>query len=83
MKKMKIGVVGLGNISDIYLKNIALFDNIETYACADLLRDRAEEKAAQYRCKAMSTEELIADPAVDIVLNLTLPAAHCEISLKA
>jgi len=83
METMKVGVVGLGNISDIYLKNIALFDNIESYACADLMPERAEEKAALYGCRAITTDELMADPAVDIVLNLTLPAAHCEVSLKA
>jgi len=83
MEPMRVGVVGLGNISDIYFKNIALFDNIETYACAAPRPDKVREKAEAYGCRAMTVDELMADPAVEIVLNLTTPAAHREISLRA
>ncbi len=83
MKTVKIGIIGCGNICDIYFKNIAKFENIEACACADLVMDRAKEKAGAYGCKAMSVDEIIRDPEVEVILNLTIPQAHHEISMKA
>ena len=83
MKPVKIGVIGCGNISDIYFQNISRFNNIEVTAIADMIDQRAEEKAKQYGGRAMTVEELLKDPEVEIVLNLTIPAAHYEIDIKA
>jgi predicted dehydrogenase len=85
MAKAKVGVIGCGNISDVYLKNIAsLFDNLEVVAVADLDTDRAKAKASQHGiAKACGVEELLADPAIEVVLNLTTPEAHAEICLAA
>lgn len=83
MKVKRIGVVGCGNISEIYFQNIAKFDNIEVTAIADMMPERAQEKAKQYGGTAMSVEELMACPDVDIVLNLTNPAGHYDIDMKA
>ncbi len=80
---MKIGVVGCGNISDIYFTNINRFDNLEVTAIADAMPERAKEKAEQYGGMAMSVDELMACSDVDIVLNLTNPAFHYEIDMKA
>ena len=81
---VKIGVVGAGKISGIYLQNGALFDDLEIVACADLLVERAEEQARAYGVpKACGPEELLADPEVEVVLNLTVPAVHAEVSLAA
>lgn len=83
MRVMKIGVVGCGNISDVYFQNIAKFDNLEVSAIADLFPERAQEKAEKYGGRAMTVDELVNDPDVDIVLNLTNPSGHYEIDMKA
>jgi predicted dehydrogenase len=81
---MRIGIVGCGNISGIYLENLLRFAGVEVVACADLDVERAREKAARYGIPvACGVEELLADPDVDLVLNLTPPRAHAAISLAA
>lgn len=80
----KVGVIGVGKISGIYLENGAVFDDVEIVACADIVPERAEAQAAAYGVpKAYGPEELLADPEVEIVLNLTVPAVHAEVSLAA
>ena len=82
--KVKVGLIGCGAISGIYLKNAPRFGNIEIVACADLLLDRAQAKAAEYNIpKACSVDELLADPEIEIVLNLTTPAGHASIGKAA
>ena len=84
MKTTKIGIVGCGNISGIYLEAGRVFDILEIVACADLLPERASAKAAEYHVpKACSVEELLADPEIEIVVNLTIPRAHAEVALAA
>lgn len=80
----KVGVVGCGNISDIYLENARALDAIEIVACADLVAQRAADKAAQHRLpRACTVDDLLADPEIAIVLNLTTPDAHASIALAA
>jgi predicted dehydrogenase len=82
--KVKVGIIGCGAISGIYLKNAPRFGNIEIAACADLVIERAQEKAAEYGIpKACTPEELLADPEIEIVLNLTIPNAHASIGFAA
>ena len=83
MKKTGIGIVGCGMISDTYFKAAERFHNIKVVACSDAMISRAEEKAAAYNCRAMTTEALINDPDVEIVLNLTPPKMHCAILTAA
>src|SRR5919202_2265521 len=81
---VKVGVIGCGKISGIYLQNGAIFDDIEIVACSDLVLERAEAQAEAYGVpKACSPEELLADEEVEIVLNLTIPVVHAEVSLAA
>ncbi len=81
---VKVGIVGCGTISGIYLKNARWLSAIEVAACADLFVERAEARAAEYGVpKACSVAELLADPTIEIVLNLTIPNAHAEIALAA
>lgn len=84
MKTTKIGVVGCGNICGIYFQNATkTFDILEVKACADLLEERAKAKADEIGCAAMTVEELLTDPEIEIVLNLTIPKAHAEVAFKA
>ncbi len=83
MKRTGIGIVGCGMISGAYFKAASRFRNIQVVACCDTLLERAEEKATEFNCKAVSYQELLNDPAVEIVLNLTPPAAHCQVLTDA
>ncbi len=84
MKPVKIGIIGCGNISDIYFQNGKLFDGIDIVACADLLPERAKEKAKKHSIpKACSAKKLIEDKSIEIVVNLTIPKAHGEVALAA
>ncbi|WZH38381.1 MAG: Gfo/Idh/MocA family oxidoreductase [Microbacterium enclense] len=79
-----IGIVGLGVISAQYLATLGDHPDVRIVATADLDRSRAEEMAGRVEgCRALSVDELVADPAVDTVLNLTIPAAHAEVALAA
>ncbi|MHC4592788.1 MAG: Gfo/Idh/MocA family protein [Planctomycetota bacterium] len=82
---VKVGVVGCGDISGIYLKNMTqVFSVLDPVACSDLLMDRAEAAAQEFGLqKACTTEELLADSDIDIVVNLTPPLAHAEVALAA
>lgn len=85
MKRMKVGVIGCGMISEIYLKNMTeRFDVLEVAACADQNADAAAARARQFGVpKACGVAELIADPEIAIVVNLTVPKAHGELTMAA
>lgn len=81
---LRVGIVGCGNISGIYFQNLGRYRSTEVVACADLDLGRAQETAAKHGLqKALSTEQLLADPDVDLVLNLTIPNAHASVALAA
>ena len=83
MKKTGIGIVGCGMISGAYFKAAPRFRNITIAGCCDTIAAKAEEKAAEFNSKAMSYEELINCPEVEIVLNLTPPKMHCKVLTDA
>ncbi|MEM2144300.1 MAG: Gfo/Idh/MocA family oxidoreductase [Candidatus Jordarchaeaceae archaeon] len=84
MSKIKIGIVGCGNISGVYLGVCKNFEDIEIIACSDIIMERAIARAKEFGVpKACTVEELMADPEIEIVLNLTTPLAHAEVALKA
>ena len=70
----RVGVLGCGVISRQYAENAKAFDSFELVSCADLDRSQAEALAEAHDLKVASVEELIGDPSIDIVLNLTPPA---------
>ena len=79
----QVGIVGCGVISDHYATNAAAFPSFDFVACADLNRAYAEKLAADHSHECVSVDELISDPAIDIVLNITPPVAHFEITRQA
>jgi predicted dehydrogenase len=84
MHPTKVGIIGCGNISGAYFEAGNTFDVLDIVACADIIHDRARAKATEYHIpKACSVEELLADPEIEIVVNLTIPKAHAEIGLAA
>ncbi|HEY9075853.1 MAG TPA: Gfo/Idh/MocA family oxidoreductase [Anaerolineaceae bacterium] len=83
-ERVKIGIVGCGNISGIYLKMSKTFPILDVAAVADKIPERAQAKAAEYGiARACTTAELLADPEIEIVVNLTTPDAHAEVALAA
>lgn len=83
-KAVAVGVIGCGNISGIYLENGKVFEAFDIVAVADIDMERASAKAAQYDIpKACSVADLLADPEIEIVINLTIPAAHAEVAMQA
>lgn len=84
---MNIGMVGVGCISGIYLKNLheVFNDSLCLVAVCDLIRERAEKAKEEYGVPKIydTMEELFADPEIDIVLNLTRPYQHYEVSKAA
>ncbi len=83
MSALGVGVIGCGVISEIYLKNAHLFPQIEMRAVADLRPDAARARAEQFGVDAQTPEALLARDDIDIVLNLTIPAAHADVGLAA
>lgn len=80
---LRVGVMGCGNISTTYFRLMPLFKHAEITACADLSMALAEQRAKEFGIVAMSPAQLLASPDIDIVLNLTIPAAHYKVSLAA
>ena len=78
-----VGVVGCGYISAKYLENIQQLSSLRLVACADLDAARAEAKAAQFGVKALPLDGLLADPSIELVLNLTVPRAHADVAWMA
>ena len=84
METIKIGIVGCGNISAAYLRTAQTFRILEAVACADMIPSRAAARAEEFGVpKAPAVEALLADPDVQIVVNLTTPQAHADVSLDA
>lgn len=83
MKRVGIGIIGCGTISEAYLKAAAHFPILDIRGVADLRRDAAEARASQFGLAARPVDELLSDPAIEIIVNLTIPAAHVEVGLKA
>ncbi|MGK6311607.1 Gfo/Idh/MocA family protein [Neorhizobium sp. DT-125] len=84
MDKVGIGIIGCGNISSAYLKAMAsAFPILDIRGLADLNRDLAEAKASEFNLSARSVEELLADPQIEIIVNLTIPKAHVAVGLQA
>ncbi|GIP40849.1 dehydrogenase [Paenibacillus sp. J31TS4] len=84
MADMKLGIIGCGKISDIYMQNLKKAGGVELVYCADLIPERAREKAALHGIPdGGSVEDLLGRRDIELVLNLTVPKAHAAISEAA
>ncbi|MCI9886848.1 Gfo/Idh/MocA family oxidoreductase [Micrococcales bacterium 31B] len=76
-----VGLIGAGNISQQYLNSLTQFPDLKVLFIADIDAERAAEAAAKYGVPGSgSTEELLAVDDIEIVINLTIPAVHVEVS---
>ncbi len=80
---LRVGVVGVGNISAQYFDTLPRLAGLELVAVADLDTSRASEVARAHGVRDLTVDELLRSPDVDAVLNLTIPAAHVEVGLRA
>lgn len=87
MKRVKAGIIGVGNISGIYLKNLTTIfsDRIELLGCADMVPERADKAAEEWSLpkRYATPRELLADDEIRIVINLTIPHAHYDVCAAA
>src|SRR5690242_6988845 len=84
MKPVKVGIIGCGAISHIYFTNLKNYPQVELVAAADIDIERAKTRAEEFNLsKAFTVEQLLADPEIEIVVNLTIPKAHGLVCLQA
>ena len=82
-KVFNVGLIGCGHISETYFRAQEFFNNIKIIKCADINSKSANDCAKKYNIQALSIEEILQDKEIEIILNLTIPKAHFEISEKA
>ena len=81
MKKTKVGIIGCGMISDTYFKASKTFRMLEVVACSDIIPERSAAKKELYGVPNVTNEELLANPEIEIVINLTPPQVHSKIAI--
>ena len=80
-RKVKVGIIGCGTIADVYMTNLMQhYQNVELTGAADLYVQKAQEAAEKFQIKAYTVDELLADPEIELVLDLTIPAAHYSVN---
>ena len=82
-KVFKVGLIGCGHIAETYFRAEKYFNNIKIIKCADINVKAARKCSKEYGVKFLSVNEILKDQEVEIILNLTIPKAHYEISKKA
>ncbi|GAA3037788.1 Gfo/Idh/MocA family protein [Microbacterium dextranolyticum] len=83
-RPLGVGIIGAGVISQTYLENLGSFPDVSVVAVGDLLPERAQAKAAEHGVPAWGTpEDVLGNPDVDLVVNLTIPQVHVAVSRAA
>jgi len=79
-----VGIVGAGVISQTYLENLTSFPDVKVVAIGDLIPERAKAKADEHGVPSWGTlEDVLGNPEVELVVNLTIPESHIEVSSQA
>jgi predicted dehydrogenase len=83
-RQIGVGVIGCGTISNIYLENLTKhFTNLRVLTCADIIREKAQSAKEKFNIpKFCTVEELLADPEIELVVNLTIPVSHHSINMQ-
>ena len=82
-KVFNVGLIGCGHIAETYFKSHKYFNNFKITKCADINHLAAKKCASTYNIEALSVKNLLEDKKIEIILNLTVPKAHYEVSKKA
>lgn len=80
MTQLGVGIIGCGNISTAYCRLAPMFKSLSVKAVADINMDAARAKAAEFNLRAETVADLLAAPDIDVVVNLTIPAVHFEVT---
>jgi len=83
MTALGVGIVGCGNISTIYMQNLPLFEGVTLRACADIRPEAADAQARRFGIEALPIDALLRRRDVELIVNLTVPNAHFEVSRAA
>ncbi|MBK4217520.1 Gfo/Idh/MocA family oxidoreductase [Paracoccus caeni] len=83
MSDLNIGIIGAGNISKTYFELSLLFRGLRITAVADLNAAAAAAAAQTYGVTALTSDAMLADPKIDLIVNLTIPAAHFAVAKAA
>lgn len=82
-EKLGVGIIGCGNVSAAYMRLAPFFGGIEMRACADVIPEAAKARAEAFGIRQETVDSLLAAPDIDIVVNLTIPAAHFDVTRGA
>jgi predicted dehydrogenase len=82
-KTFGVGIMGAGNISAAYLKLAPMFKGLEVRGVADIVPEAAKKRGGEYGVAAMTPDELLKHSEIDIIVNLTVPAMHYQVSMNA
>ena len=84
MRKINTAIVGCGVISDVYLSSLQeKFSVIQVTACSDLDEERMKKTAEKYGLEARTYPDILKDEKIELILNLTSPAAHYPLTKQA
>ena len=83
-KPVKTAVIGCGMISKIYLENcVKRFNVLDVVGVSDIVPERSAQRAEEFGVRQMTNEEILADPSIELVINLTYPVSHYEVTKAA
>ena len=82
-KIFKVGLIGCGHIAETYFRSQKYFNNIKIIKCADINNNTAQKCASKYGIKSLNVKEILNDDEIEIILNLTIPKAHYQVSKNA
>jgi predicted dehydrogenase len=78
-----VGIMGAGNIAAAYLRLVPLFKGLEVRGVADILPEAARKRSEEFGVKAMTPDELLKSSEIDVVVNLTIPATHYQVTMDS
>jgi len=82
-RPVRVGIVGCGVISEQYARNAEAFDSFRIVACTDVDAASAARLAADHNLLSATLDEVLSSPEIDVVLNLTPPLAHVDVTRQA
>jgi predicted dehydrogenase len=82
-KTYGVGIMGAGNISSAYLRLAPLFKGLEVRAVADILPEAAKKRAGEFNVRAQTPDEMLKNSEIDVIVNLTIPSTHYQVSMDA
>jgi predicted dehydrogenase len=82
-KTYGVGIMGAGNISAAYLRLAPLFKGLEVRGVADIVPEAAKQRSEEFNVPAMTPDELLKSSEIDVIVNLTIPATHYQVTMDA